>query len=135
MVLGSELRIKSGQKNQGPSWFSPECDFLCTLADSTLTDMVQRIFNGFISLQEMETVFHKKSQVEKLCAANSQYNWDDVKSCLDLRINECRAFQRHKEILGAFCRELQAYNLPIEGQLCVCQADKVVPCKHQLMKK
>lgn len=115
LVLGSEMRIRSGGENQGQSWFSDECDIFCSLADSSLMDMIQRISSGSISFQEMETVFQKKTQVEKLCGASSQYNWDDVNSFLYLRNKECTAFRRHKENLGSFCRELETYNLPIEG--------------------
>lgn len=117
MFLESEMRIKSGRTNQGQSWFSEECGLFCSLADSTFTDMIQRIFNGSILFHEIEAIVQKKSQVEKLCTASSQHNLDDVKSMLDRRNKERNAFKHHKAILDSFCRELDICNLNIDGKL------------------
>ena len=115
MFIESEMRKKSDPKKQGRSWFSDESFRFCSLADDTLTNLIQRMFNGLISLKEMETVVQKKPQVLRLCAASAQENLPGVKSALEHRHDECTAFRRHKEILGSFCRELKAYNLDVEG--------------------
>lgn len=116
------MRIESGKESQ--DWFSDDCEMFCSFADSTLTDMIERIFSGAISLEEMEAVHHKRSHVEKLCAASSlhawEYTWDDVKTFMDHRHKECVAFRLYKEILASFCRQLETHNLHVEGQiLCV----------------
>ena len=119
----SEMRINSGKK-ENENWFSDECDFFCSLADSTLTNMIQRIFSGAISLQEMEGVYQKLPQVEKLCIASSrhnwEYNWDDVKTAMINRYRECVAFKRYKEILTTFCLDLETQKLNIEGKSLIC---------------
>jgi hypothetical protein len=99
------------------SWFSEDCEKFCVMADSALVNMLQRLFAGSVTLQEMETIIRKKSQVEKLCEANAQYSLSDVKSILEHRNGECVAFRHHKEVLGSFCRELEAYNLSIQGMI------------------
>jgi hypothetical protein len=113
------MRIKAGKKRQGESWFSDECNVSCSLAYSTLTDMIERIFNGSILLHEMNTIFEKLPEVEKLCTAslhfNWEYNWKDIKILIEHRGKEFTAFKHHKDMLDPFCRELGVHKLRIEG--------------------
>ena len=114
MFVESEVRkISAPQKSR--CCFSDESFKLCSLADDTLTNLLQRIFSGSISLKEMEIIFQKKAQVLRLCAASAQKILPDVNSTLKHRHDECTAFRRQKEILGSFCRELKACNLDVEG--------------------
>jgi hypothetical protein len=115
--LGSETRIKSGTEER---WFSSECDTFCFLADSALTEMIDRISKGSISLQEMDSVFRRKASIEKLCLASSR-DWSDIEHTLECRNEECTTFKHHKEVLLSFCRELKTCNVHVEGMSCACR--------------
>lgn len=97
------------------SCLSEKCHVLCTMGNSAVIDMMQKIFSGSITLHEMKSVYQRRSQVEKLCLANAQWNLTELKSRLEIRNKECTAFKQHKDVLGSFCREMEVYKLQIEG--------------------
>lgn len=96
-------------KDQG-SCLQEQYSLMCSLADSTLEDMKDRICNGTVTLNEMDCVCAKEHQVMKLCAAANSIN-----EFLELRKCECTAFKRHKSRLGSFCREVDTARLQIKG--------------------
>lgn len=92
-----------------------KCDIICSLADSAVMDTLQRIADGTITLKEMEAIYEKKHQVEKLYAASQGSNLGEFKMLLECRNKECCAFKLHKIILDSFCSEMEQAELHIDG--------------------
>lgn len=95
-----------------------KCRFFCSLASTAVSDMLERLYSGKLTIKEVQFMNKKKAQVEKLCKADGQNNAEDVVEHLKLRNFECNAFERHKSQLVAFCRQISG--LRIEGNSVQC---------------
>jgi hypothetical protein len=95
-------------------WFSSECDTFCSLADSALTEMIDKISSGSISLQEMDSIYQRKSKIRNLCLASLR-DWSVIEHTIESRIEECTTFKHHYEVLWSFCHELKTYKIQVEG--------------------
>ncbi len=117
LISESEARLMSNANIKGGDTFLfGEFDMmLITLAISTLNNLLEEMFNGTVSLCTIEVVRLNRAQVEKLCAANSQKHLVDLGIMLDCRFKEYTAFKRYKSDVASICRDLEAFNLQIEG--------------------
>ncbi len=88
-----------------------------TMAISTLNNILDEISHGTVCLQDMVMIYERKSQVEKLCAAEAQYNVDNLRILFQRRFDECTAFKQRKNELAGFCREMEAFKIQIKGWL------------------
>ena len=123
MIIGSESMMKVNDPRGSESCLPERCDFLCSLASSTLMDILQRITDGDISIEETKKINEKLDQVEKLCSAvtsgsseSQEFKLEDIKASLKLRISEFKAFEEHKNMLAMFCREIESQKLNVQGE-------------------
>lgn len=106
-------RKSDGKRKEMVSSLSPSCDLMCSLADSSLMGLKQRIIDGSISMEEMMKIYEKKHQVEKLCDARQD---KFVKDFMEHRNDECTAFRQHKKRLTSFFNEIKKIErLDIKG--------------------
>ena len=116
VLIESEIMIDGDDKVQNArSCLVDECSFMCSLADSSLTAIMKKIFDGTIALKNMEYVLKRKHQVEKLCDANGSFASDEVDKILKCRSSECSSFREYKNRLASLCSKLQASKLQING--------------------
>lgn len=116
--------VEDGKEGSVVSCLTQKCKVICLLASSAAEDMFARLFSGMLKIKEVEVMYNKRAQVEKLREADGQRNADDVINELQQRNVECTAFERHKAQLGTFCRQIRTSGLQIEGK-CV---QKHTPC-------
>ena len=86
-------------------------EVMCTSAVSVLEDICKNIYNGGITVRDMEMILQRKDQMEKLCSAlvsghlNKQgAEYERIKEAIETRIKELRAFKVHKDLLGSLCQ-------------------------------
>lgn len=106
--------VKEG-KVESASCLTQKCQVICLLASTAVDDMFTSLFSGTLKIKEVQFMYGKKAQVEKLCKADGQIFPDDVMKRLELRNDECTAFERHKSQLDAFCRQISG--LQIAGKI------------------
>ena len=123
MIIGSESMMKVNDSRGSESCLPESCDILCSLASSTLMDILQRITDGDISIEETKKINEKLDQVEKLCSAatsgsseSREFKLEDIKDSLERRISEFKAFEKHKNMLAMFCREIEPRNMNVQGE-------------------
>jgi D-ribose pyranose/furanose isomerase RbsD len=90
---------------------------MCSLAESRLALMMEEIFDGSVTLEDMIFILEKQAQVERLCAANETYKPDEVKSILKRRKLECDTFRIYKVWLDSFCSKLATSKVEVTGEL------------------
>ena len=68
-------------------------------------------------------IIEKLDQVEKLCSTvtsgsseSQEFKLEDIKDSLKLRISEFKAFEKHKNMLAMFCREIESHKLNVQGE-------------------
>ncbi len=83
---------------------SEKCLLLCTCAESTLTDVCDRISDGSVKSSELSLIEKKKNHVLKLIGAVKD---EDVakhlEEALEIRLREHKRFCEEKERLFQLC--------------------------------
>ena len=85
---------------------SEKCLLLCTCAESTLTDVCDRISNGSVTPRELSLIDKKKNHVLKLIVAAASENKDVAKrleEALEIRLREYKRFCEEREHLVLLC--------------------------------
>lgn len=108
--------MKTDKKDTVSSCLPEKCDFMCILANSTLSDLLERLFSREVTMKELRTLDAKKDQLEKLCIAEGQRNVGDVLMTLDRGKKESTGFERYQSQLGAFCRQMKSLDIQIESK-------------------
>ncbi len=75
---------------------------MCTIADSVVSNMSEKIQSGDITMKELDRISDdiRKKRMKKLCSAIGEMG---IEEALDKKVNEARAFNRHRETLGHIC--------------------------------
>ncbi len=80
---------------------SEKCLLLCTCAESTLSDVCDRISDGSVTPSELSLIEKKKNHVLKLISAAIKNK--DVTEALEMRLREHKRFRVEKEHLVLLC--------------------------------
>ncbi len=80
---------------------SDECSLLCTCAESTLTDVCDKISDGSVTPSELSQIVKRKNHVLKLIDAGIKNK--DVVNQLEIRLREHKRFCEEKEHLVQLC--------------------------------
>ena len=83
------------------------------MADSTISNMCERIRAGDVTMKELDRIAipARRKQVTKLCSAAGEYGIDEA---VEQKLNEAKAFNRHKETLGLICDHI--FNIHVKGE-------------------
>lgn len=75
---------------------------MCTIADSTVSSMSERVRFGDITMKELDRISDdiRRKRIKKLCSAIGE---EGIEEALEEKLNEARAFHRHRETLGLIC--------------------------------
>lgn len=106
----------SGKVKSTQSSLSEKCSLMCSLADSSLAQMMKQTFDGSVTLREIEFILEKQAEMERLCTTMEAYNIDKVQAMLKRRKFECTSFRGYKVRLDSFCSKLSLSKLQITGQ-------------------
>lgn len=112
--LGSEHMTRGNQGGQ-ISCFSERSDIMCSLAHSTLFNIVEELFNGTLTIAELKDLYQKRDQVNKLSNASPELKSRQVKAALEQKHRELEAFNAYKSGLTPLCRDLISGNLKVQG--------------------
>lgn len=96
----------------GKSCFSEKYDSICGEVLSKLLKIIAKICDGTVTFSEISVVLDNRQCFLKLCASVQKHEVDTV---LEIRKKEYSSYQEHKYYLSAFCSELEAHDLHIEG--------------------
>ena len=90
---------------------------MCTIADSVVSNMSERVRSGNITMKELDRISDniRKKRIKKLCSAIGEMG---IEEALDEKLNEARAFNRHRETLGHICDSVT--DVHVQGTLCYC---------------
>ena len=100
---------------------SEDWQLICMCALSKLADVCHRVISGDVFVHEVKTIFHKESQMNKLCDAAAGPSkqkgsgkkgslaeyvppYDGVKMHLDIRKKEFDYFMKYQDQLKKFLR-------------------------------
>ena len=83
------------------------------MADSTIGNMCERIHAGDITMKELDRIAIPaiRKQMTKLCSAAGEYG---IEEALEQKLNEAKAFNRHKETLGLICDHI--FDIHVKGE-------------------
>ncbi len=84
---------------------SEKCLVLCTCAESTLTDVCDRISDGSVTPSELSQIEKKKNHIVKLIGTAIQ-DKDVVEATLEIRLREHKNFREEKEHLVQLCHHV-----------------------------
>lgn len=74
---------------------------MCTIAESAVSNMSQRVRSGNITMKDLNRISDdRKKRMKKLCSAIGEMG---IEEALDEKLSEARAFNRHRETLGLIC--------------------------------
>ena len=75
---------------------------MCTIADSTISSMSERVRSGDITMKELDRISDDiiRKRIKKLCSAIGEKG---IEEALEKKLSEARAFNRHRETLGLIC--------------------------------
>ena len=75
---------------------------MCTIADSTVSNMSRRVRSGDITMKELDRISDdvRRKRINRLCSAIGEKG---IEEALDEKLHEARAFNRHRETLGLIC--------------------------------
>ena len=75
---------------------------MCTIAESAVNNMSQRVRSGDITMKELDRISDdvRKKRIKKLCSAIGEMG---IEEAMDEKLNEAKAFNRHRETLGLIC--------------------------------
>ena len=75
---------------------------MCTIADSTVSSMSERVRSGNITMKELDRISDdiRRKRIKKLCSAIGEEGIDEA---LEKKLDEARAFNHHRETLGLIC--------------------------------
>ena len=113
MIEGGSI-LKNAQSSQ-----SDKCSLMCSLADSSLTQMMKEISDGSVTFKDMEFILEKQVEVERLCATNEAYKLAEVQMILECRKFECASFRDYKARLDSLCSKLILSKLQITGKVII----------------
>ncbi len=82
---------------------SDKCLLLCACAESTLTDVCDRISDGNITQRELSLIEKKKNHVLKLTDAAFENKDARLEAALNIRLREHKRFCEEKERLVLLC--------------------------------
>ncbi len=84
---------------------SDKCLLLCTCAESTLTDVCDRISDGSVTPRELSLIEKKKNHVLKLidAAIENKGAAKCLEEALEIRLREHKIFCEEKECLVLLC--------------------------------
>ena len=101
----------------GESCLHEGTQLLCTIADSTIGNMCERIRSGDITMKELDGIADdvRRKRMKKLYLAVGEKG---VEEALQQRVDEGRAFNRHRETLGLICSSVT--DVTVEGMLYAC---------------
>ena len=96
--IENEVLVSKG----GESCLHEGTTLMCTIADSTIGNMCRRIRSGDITMKELDRISDsvRRKRMKKLCSAVGE---EGVEEALEQKLNEARAFNRHRETLGRIC--------------------------------
>ncbi len=85
-----------------------ECLLLCTCAESTLSDMCDRISEGSVTSNELSLIEKKKNHVLKLIGAATKDKdvAKHLEEALEIRLREHKRFCEEKERLVQLCNRV-----------------------------
>ena len=75
---------------------------MCTIADSTVSSMSERVRSGKITMKELDRISDdiRRKRIKKLCLAIGEMG---IEESMDEKLNESMSFNRHRETLGLIC--------------------------------
>ena len=74
---------------------------MCTIADSTISNMSKKVQSGDITMKELDRISDDiRMRIKKLCSAIGEKG---IEEALKEKLSEARAFNRHRETLGLIC--------------------------------
>lgn len=98
------------------SYLSDHCNLICSLADSTLLDVLTRLFSNTITIGEAKILHEKKEQVKKLCCtAGPEFKSEAVEVKLKDILDDLKAFEDCRNLIAPLCEDLSSANLKIHG--------------------
>lgn len=112
-------KVKSAQSS-----LSDKCSLMCSLADSSRTQMMKEINDGSVTFRDMEFFLEKQNEIEKLCTADDTYKVPEVQVVLRRRRFECTTFRDYKAKLDSFCSKLILSKLQVTGMSFVMLANQ-----------
>ena len=105
-----------------------QSSILCGCAISTLDSVCNSILSGCLTVKDLQTIARKMDQMEKLCSAAKSSSldkkgkeYDRIKTALETRLTEYRAFSNRRELLGNLCNGIDVH---VSGK-----------CMHMLKKR
>lgn len=99
----------------GESCFSEHSDIICSLAHSTLSNTVEELFSGTLSIGELTVLYQKRDQVNKLSNASPELKSRQVEAKLEQKYKELEVFNAYKSGLTTLCHDLISGNLKVQG--------------------
>jgi hypothetical protein len=90
---------------------------MCTIADSVVSNMSERVQSGNITMIELDRISDdvRRKRIKKLCSAIGVMG---IEEALDEKLSEARAFNRHRETLGHICDSVT--DVHVRGTLSYC---------------